>query len=835
MVTVNNSKKTDSIRISGKVGYQVINDLIEYRKEKKSDQLGENYQVGLSGAATYLGDKNFVLNRMGNRAYDIDSPEAVRKLSTTESVTGQIDQTSPEKVDRKKYLEEILMINTDEAEEWFSTRFRRDGALRNFGKLMSDHFKEALSWKRSLDMRTAPLSPSGGRYRARQRFAGYYNTGVKWGDFTEYKDGNWFTAATDLILMKEMKGLYEAGYSTGAEPGYTNYHFNMGLGFGESQVFNPPFQYNDLDDPRTHPRYTKIGRVWVKQVLNHMPIMMVMPGKIKYHMNTFTMMGIDFGAAASNADYLRSDNWFKKIIAAAWMGVTDIVGSAIAFATSIFTGGKLITFRQQINLFQKYFDQVAMSLATNMGLTTPTGMYTGRWKILSLTHIQPGIGIRRSSAGGKIRHQFGKGYRSNQMIAFMMTKSISCSETISNSTRENPLQEQLNAASSEEQQNEQTGQNTGNLFKDILNSVISGDPSHATSAVMDVGGKLARKVGGMVSQMALIKSGAARIMLPEVWESSSFSRSYSFTFDCFAPYGNPLCKFETWGIQLCFWLTMALPRQVGSYSYIEPFVGRYVMPGKFNINYGIVDSLSIDRGDDINDWNNSDNLPRTVKLSVSVKDFQPSLMLPRASRSLLRMGYESLFPPSGFAEYMATVAGLSLSDQMDWKKRLGRSFSQWTAGWRRRLNQDIIMKSIFNIPIIDRIGGIFAPYDNVYDRVEVYEDRATLQEFADQGVNAMRSGAVRAQSGTMTGTILPGNIILREIYSTIYMGNPKGSQAAGLMKAFGKIVKPKEVENVGWDVEGIVNKTSEAKETDEKNLFENMNNLDSLKEETEKK
>lgn len=799
------TKSNDSIRVSGQLGYEIVNDILN-KRNKENDS--NRYQGSVVGAGTYLADKSYVMNKMGHQAYDADNQKAVRNLSTTESVTNELDLSAPEKLERKKYLEEVLMLNTKDAEEWFETRFRRDGALRNFGKLMSDRFREALSWKRSLDPRTPPLSASGGRWRARQKFSGYYNSGVVWGDFLEYED-KWYSAQLDKLFKTEMANLAKTGYA-GDEPNYMNYHFNMGLGFGESQVFNPPFQYNDLDDPRTHPRYTKIGRVYVKQILNHMPIMLVMPGKIKYHMGALAGFGFDFGASSANADYLRSDNWFTKLISAAWMGVTDVVGTTIAFATSIFTGGKLISFRQQINLFEKYFNNTATSLATNMGLTTPTGMYTGRWKILSLTHILPGIGLMRTNRK-RLSNFLAKGFRGNQMIPFMMTKSISCSETISNSTRENPLQEELNAASSDAEQKDKSGQGVNDTFGQIVNTIMTGDISNLAG----LGNWLIGKAAGKVSQIGLIKSGGARMSLPEVWDSSSFSRSYSFTFDCFAPYGTPVCKFETWGIQLAFWLTMALPRQVGSFSYVEPFVGRYVMPGKFNINYGIVDSLTIERGDDINDWNNSDNLPRSLKLSVSVKDFQPAIMLPQASRSLLKMGYESIFPPSGFAEYMATVSGLSLADQMDWKRRLGRSFKQWTAGWRRRVNADILHKSISNISPVDFLGGIFAPYGDVYDRIEVAQEKAQQQEYAKSGVNAMRNEAHRSATGTDTGTIFTWPI--RQLYRIAYEGDDKTN---GIGKVYGRIFKPKDTEQ-GWDTD---NSMSGINENDD-NLLTNLGNV----------
>lgn len=752
----------------------------------------------MSGGAIFQ-DSNYVMERMSTRSYLNDKPETIKKLSTVDTASRTNDAN-----ERKKYFEEILNFDTKQVDSFFKERFKKNGALLNLGKLMSDKMKNTLSWKRSFDPRHPGINHQGARARARLRFEGWYNEGLLWGNPLEYKEGTWYDANKDGPYKAEVQSLYRTDLlghvitSSGIlkETNYMNYHFNLGLGFGESQVFNPPFQYNDLDDPRTHPRYTKIGRVYVQKVLNHMPIVMIMPGKIKYNVNALTLWGIDFGATKSNVEYIRSDNWFTTLISAAWMGVTDIVGTTIAFATSIFTGGKMITFRQQINLFQKYFDNTATSLANNMGLISPTGMYHGRWKLLSLTHIQPGIALQR----GGYSNFLGMGWRSNQMIAFMTGKNISCSETISASTRPNPLMEQLNAESSESSVDSQTGgfRSTSDIAKNMVNAALTGDMSGVIRSVGSFGSKIAMGVAGLVSQMALVKSGGARIDLPDVWDSSSFSRSYNLSFEAHSPYGHPLCKMETWGIQLAFWLTAALPRQVGSFSYVEPFVHRIVMPGKFNLNFAIIESLGIERGDDINDWSNTDNLPKTVKFNITLKDFQPSILLPQASRSVLKLGYETLFPASGFAEYLATVSGLSLSDQMDWKRRFGRAFRDFGASIRRKVNADIIAKTVYNFNPVQNILNIFRPYTDAYDRVEVLEDRARQKEYSMSGLEMMKNKILKGEfsQGTAHG-LDSGSIFtfpLRWIARTVYRAPDSISGLLGLVKATGKILKPRDTQ-----------------------------------------
>ena len=765
----------------------------------------------LTGGGTYLNDPNYVLDKVSNKELPDDSTDSIKKVSTTDTAS-----RTNNAVEKRKYLEEILGVDTTEASEYFENRYKSDGVLMNLGKLISDKMKENLNWKHSDDPRLPNKDRLGARARARLRFEGWYNEKVLWGDPYGYTEGSpnkpWYKAENDMPYKTEIDSLYKSSFLS---PNFKNYHFNLGLGFGESMVINPPFQYNELDDPRTHPRYTKIGRVYVQKVLNHMPMIMVMPGKINYNAGMFTMLGVDFGAAASNASYIKSDNWFVKLVSAAWMGITDVVGTTVAFATSVFTGGRLVSFRQQINLFKRYFDNVITQMASNMGLMTPTGLYTGRWKMLSLTHILPGIGMRRAGL-----HDFGKAYRGNQMIGFMVNKSISCSESVSNSTRENPIMGEMNAESSDAATDESSGGSGfwGNLLKSGFNFVSTGDLSHLGGAAKSIGVKL----GGFVSESLLIKSGNARISLPEVWDSSSFSRSYNISMTLYAPYGIPLCKLESWGPSLAFWLTASLPRQVGKFSYVEPFVLRIVMPGKFNVNFGIVESLTIDRGEEKDDWSNTDNMPKTLKLSISIKDFQPSIMLPRASRSLIKLGYEALFPASGFAEYMATICGLSLADQMDWKRRFGRAFRQWTAGWRRRVNADILSETILNINPVQHILGIFFPFGDTFDKVEVLEDKARLQEYCEKGVKAMKDGINNTVGGTDTGAFF--NYPIRAIYRYLYDSNNTQTGFTGFVRAVGKIFSPKDTEK-GFNLD---KEFAAASENDP--LMKNLGNVDSLNE-----
>ena len=530
---------------------------------------------------------------------------------------------------------------------------------------------------------------------------------------------------------------------------FKNLYFNMGLGLGESPVINPPFQWNERDDPRTHTRYTKIGRVYASRIYSNYPMIMIMPGEIKYNNNILKMIGFDGGNAKRTVNYIRGKgNGFLNKVGALFQGVGDILSVAMLAVSMMFGGSRLIEFRQRYNLYAGYLSGLTKDLAVALGLVNNKGQYIGKWANLHPTMLLPGRLLGKTQSKGTL---FGFSLdknallRSNQMLAYVIGKDVSISETFSNSTRANPLMEQLQAASSEQSADNANG-NIGGYGKaaNFLMALKSGDKNAMAPFILNFGTRLA----GNVSETALIASGQSRPTMPDVWEASSFSRSYNVSFRFHSPYGDKLSIYENVYYPFLSLVAMVLPRQVGSMSYMEPFAVKATMPGMFNVNYGIIETLSVKRGEDQNDWT-VDNLPKTMNVDVTFKDFEPQMLMPLGSRTLGKSLQEFLYPASGIAEYITTLSGMTLSEQLDSGKRFGRVMKRWKSGWQDMLNKDIMELWIYNENPLSNLLGKF----RLFSHDTIRQDEIQEEKMNVFTANASRLSQSKNSDGVVTWAI----------------------------------------------------------------------------------
>ena len=334
---------------------------------------------------------------------------------------------------------------------------------------------------------------------------------------------------------------------------------HLGIGLGEATILNPQFQFNKRDDPRTNPVYTKIGRIYSSEVMNNWPIVLFQPGRIKYHTGFFKMLGLGSGSGMNEILIRTGGEGLLGVLSKLWTGVTDIVGTVGSIGSAIFGGNKVIEFRQARNLFKQYVEFLWKDLATIMGLYTDNG-YCGSISDLDLNKVIP-TNIMNAEGGS------GVNVLNDQFISFRCSKDIIGSETFSNSTETNPLMESMNATAA---QNDEANPNSGETGLGAVKAGVK---------------KIGLKMASSFSEQAAVLSGKGRITLPDVFSSSSFSRSFTCSFKFHYPYGDPMGKFENLYIPFLILLIMSAPRQIGKMSYTSPFAVRVFVKNKIMINY----------------------------------------------------------------------------------------------------------------------------------------------------------------------------------------------------------------------------------------------------------
>ena len=282
--------------------------------------------------------------------------------------------------------------------------------------------------------------------------------------------------------------------------------------------------------------------------------------------------------------------------------------------------------------------------------------------------------------GNGVKHWFGslKGsvYGSGNQVGFRLERGVSASETFSNSTGQPGIAQKLNSVSEKyKEENESFGNsfaermvtkslsetaNTGDGFQAVINNLTS-------EVAKGAGSTLAKITGFDIG--SVLMSGNGFLDIPDVWKSSSFSKSYSFNIQLRSRYGDPVSVFQSIYIPMLMLMAFSAPRAIGSNMYTSPFLVRAYCRGMFAIPLGIVENMTIERGSDDFGWS-SIFLPTSVNVSFGIKDLSPTLFLSMQENGI----FDTFTRNSNLLEYLDTLAALGMKERMFfWPKMMRKA------------------------------------------------------------------------------------------------------------------------------------------------------------------
>ena len=169
--------------------------------------------------------------------------------------------------------------------------------------------------------------------------------------------------------------------------------------------------------------------------------------------------------------------------------------------------------------------------------------------------------------------------------------------------------------------------------------------------------------------------------------------------------------FENLYIPFLTLLAFSAPRQIGKMSYTSPFALQVNVKNHVFIPTAMVESLSVTRGQDSNDWTPS-GYPKTLSVELTIKDCEPNIALPLASRGPIRSAMEIMFPATGISEYLMSLGGLTLRDMNLFSgSRIDRAKQMFFATWNSKLDWDNISSSIMNTSWLQNITNLVITTD----------------------------------------------------------------------------------------------------------------------------
>lgn len=215
-------------------------------------------------------------------------------------------------------------------------------------------------------------------------------------------------------------------------------------------------------------------------------------------------------------------------------------------------------------------------------------------------------------------------------IPFYVEAETRISDSFSNQTAQSTLSSMTDSLSDKARElnfligNVAAGAGAGDLFDDLMS--VGADAIEATTdTINNLLGK-GNILSNLLGKAQTLLSGG-RMLFPEIWSDSTFSRQYNVSMKLVSPSGDKLSIFLNILVPIYHLLAFVLPRQAtaSKQAYFSPFLVRAYYKGLFNIDMGIIVDMDISKGSE-GEWT-PDGLPTVAEVSFTIKDLYDGLFM----------------------------------------------------------------------------------------------------------------------------------------------------------------------------------------------------------------
>jgi hypothetical protein len=203
---------------------------------------------------------------------------------------------------------------------------------------------------------------------------------------------------------------------------------------------------------------------------------------------------------------------------------------------------------------------------------------------------------------------------------FRVNSTGTVEESFTSSTGESDIAQKINSMSSASRStnfNFANGNILGGVAGDILGGVANSVKDFARGAADSL------NIAGVAAL-----GGAAFVDIPHHWQSSTAQLPRaSYTINLRSWSGDPISQLINLYVPLCMLLAGALPLSTGRHSYTSPFICELYDQGRCQTRLGMIDSLSVSRGQG-NLGFNSDGNVMGIDVTFSVIDLSTIMHIP---------------------------------------------------------------------------------------------------------------------------------------------------------------------------------------------------------------
>jgi hypothetical protein len=388
-------------------------------------------------------------------------------------------------------------------------------------------------------------------------------------------------------------------------------------------IFGMPYQFSvDVDPPQSST--SSIGRKYNEKILSIAPVLFLTPGEPVFMSGYSNEQKVTLATSLLNRLASGDDD-----------GGVDTLDE-----------GRYYSFTSNFPQYKRYANAALRALAYYMGISDCEVPIPGKDQTEKLKYID----IERW-----MNNDFTRLFGTQTTLPFFLDAETQITEDYSNDTSESILSSGANQLSgtAREIQFILGSKDGGGLAKALGNSITElGD--NLVTALGDVGEAFAGRnlFSRLTSELTTIISGG-KIVFPEIWAGSSFSKNYSISMKLRSPDPDPVSIFLNIYMPLVLLISMTAPRQLNSSSnaYESPFMVRATYKSIFSCDLGLITSLSISKGGE-DKWNTMGQ-PVTADVQINVKDMYADAMF-------ISKAY-GLIANTAQMDYLATMAGVDLN------------------------------------------------------------------------------------------------------------------------------------------------------------------------------
>ena len=401
-------------------------------------------------------------------------------------------------------------------------------------------------------------------------------------------------------------------------------------------IFGIPYQFLATADRRISlvkddgdPVNLKIGRKYMDKIYSRMPLLFLTPCKQKF------MEGY-------NTDERNN----------ALASLTTGVGEAF---TADNVKGKYYTTQFAYDDYYATVKVLISTAARFLGIGDQT-IYAG--KTITDTNW---ANIRNSN--------FRKYFAANKAVVYYVDGMDSFSESYDNSSTTSSLASGINGYSDQAKEIQFLlgGNKGGQALLNKANSAASGITSGIDSVIQSIG---MDSTGSLLNDLAT--SGVSTILtggkmiFPKMWSDSGFNRSYDFSIKLRSPDNDSLSIFLNIIVPYLHMLGLVLPHSIQSENpnaYATPYLVRAYCKGMFNVDMGMISSMSVTRGAQTQ-WND-DGLPTQMDINISIEDLYNSLVMnteDSENKHALGLDY-AIANNTSMLDFLSNLVGLNVADE----------------------------------------------------------------------------------------------------------------------------------------------------------------------------